>query len=147
MLVHSCRCIFLFLMIGFYYKRKGFQKLFENVFGKFEIEKEKKECPLLCFRPEGCCRPSSAIGPLGLSSPRAQFLSREPQRAGPAEATGRLALAAVPFFLSVSLTSGPVCQRRHPLPPPARNRVGLDHGIRLRPDVYSLPCTACRILS
>jgi hypothetical protein len=35
-------------MIGFCYKRKGLQKLFEN--GKFEIEKEKKECPLLSFR-------------------------------------------------------------------------------------------------
>jgi hypothetical protein len=33
-------------MIGFYYKRKGFQKLFENVFGKLEMEKEKeKEMP------------------------------------------------------------------------------------------------------
>jgi hypothetical protein len=27
-------------MIGFYYKRKEFQKLFENVFGKLEMEKE-----------------------------------------------------------------------------------------------------------
>jgi hypothetical protein len=55
-------------MIGFYYKRKGLQKLFEDVFGKFEIEKEKKKCPFLRIRPEGCCCPPlrlarSASGP------------------------------------------------------------------------------------
>jgi DNA-binding SARP family transcriptional activator len=54
-------------MIGFYYKRKGLQKLFENVFGKFEIEKEKKECPLLSFRPKAaaallCVWPARRLG-------------------------------------------------------------------------------------
>jgi uncharacterized protein YneF (UPF0154 family) len=41
MLVHTCRCIFLFVMIGFYYKRKGFQKLFENGFEILEKKKKK----------------------------------------------------------------------------------------------------------
>jgi hypothetical protein len=41
MLVHTCRCIFSFVLIGFYYKRKGFQKLFENGFEILEKKKKK----------------------------------------------------------------------------------------------------------
>jgi hypothetical protein len=56
-------------MIGFYYKRKGLQKLFENVFGKIEIEKKKKECPLLSFRPEGLLLPRLAHSASAAASP------------------------------------------------------------------------------
>jgi hypothetical protein len=73
MLVHTCRCIFLIVLIGFYYKKKMItKKLFENVFGKLEIEKEK-EMPL--FSTFGlkarCCR--SFAGPLGLINRQPSF--------------------------------------------------------------------------
>jgi hypothetical protein len=53
MLVHTCRCILLIVLIGFYYKKKMITKLFENVFGKLEIEKEKEipSSQLLARRP------------------------------------------------------------------------------------------------
>jgi hypothetical protein len=85
-------------MIGFYYKRKGLQKLFENVFGKIEIEKEKKECPLLSFRPEGQLLPRLAHSASAAASPA---LLPQPQQAGPAvRSRSRRAL-----LLSISLPS------------------------------------------
>jgi hypothetical protein len=104
MLVHTCRCIFLFVLIGFYYKRKGFQKLFENGFEILEKEKKMEIFSLLRFRPEGLLLPFPAFGPLlkllarststrQPSKPSCPSLAREP-RNGPAqsaEATGRLA--------------------------------------------------------
>jgi hypothetical protein len=53
MLVHTCRCIFSFVLIGFYYKRKGFQKLFENGFEILEKEKKMEFFSFLNFWPEG----------------------------------------------------------------------------------------------
>jgi hypothetical protein len=50
-------------------RRKGLQKLFENVFENFEIEKEKKECPLLSFRPEGLLLPRLAHSASAAASP------------------------------------------------------------------------------
>jgi hypothetical protein len=50
-------------------RRKGLQKLFENVFEKFEIEKKKNECPLLSFRPEGLLLPRLAHSASAAASP------------------------------------------------------------------------------
>jgi hypothetical protein len=59
--VHTCRCIFLIVLIWFISRRKLFQKSFENVFEVLEKEKEieiisfsvlgRKPAPLLSFWP------------------------------------------------------------------------------------------------
>jgi hypothetical protein len=79
MFVHTCRCIFSFVLIGFYYKRKRIQKLFENGFGILEMKKEKEMFSFLCSSPKACCLlciwpASPATGPLGLINQRAQLL-------------------------------------------------------------------------
>jgi hypothetical protein len=71
MLVHTCRCIFLFVV------RKGFQKLFENAFEILEKEKKIEIFSLLSFWPEGLLLPPSAFGPRSPS----RWPARPPQPA------------------------------------------------------------------
>jgi hypothetical protein len=66
MLVHTCHCIFSFVVIGFYYKRKGFQKLFENAFEILEKEKKMEIFSLLSFGPEAQLFLLSFLGLLGV---------------------------------------------------------------------------------
>jgi hypothetical protein len=81
-------------MIGFYYKRKGFQKLFENGFEILEKKKKNRKSlsPLLSgFRP---------FGPARVPWPaEAAALLVFPPRIGPAQP----AEAASPLFSRVSL--------------------------------------------
>jgi hypothetical protein len=119
----------------------------ENALGILEKEREIEIFALHSFRPEGLLLPLLRIWPTRPQQPACQLLSREPQRVGPAEAAGRLALAAAPFFLLMSLTprapasshchTGPAQQRRQL--PLARNRAGLHLGrVRLRPNALAL---------
>jgi hypothetical protein len=64
MFVHTRRCIFSSVMIGFYYKRKGLQTLFENCFEILEKEKKMEIFSLPSFWPEGLLLPLLCIWPL-----------------------------------------------------------------------------------
>jgi hypothetical protein len=140
MLVHSCRCIFLFVMIGFYYKRKELQKLFEDVFGKFEIEKEKKKCPLLSFRPEGLLLPRLAHTASAAASP-ALLPRAATGRPSSQPAEARNALPS----LRIAAKSGPRVSGILFHLPLVTEPDAID-GVCLLPDLR-LPCTAPRALS
>jgi hypothetical protein len=82
-------------------RRKEVQKLLENALGILEKERKIEIFAIHSFRPEGLLLPLLRIWPTRPQQPARQLLSREPQRAGPAEAAGRLAPAAArpSFFL------------------------------------------------
>jgi hypothetical protein len=81
MLVHTCRCIISFVLIGFISKRKGFQKLLENAFKILEKENKIEILSFLNFWPEALLlflliSACSAFSPPQLSSPCARVTGR-----------------------------------------------------------------------
>jgi hypothetical protein len=111
MLMHICHSIFLFMLIGFYYKKKKISKTFLNCIWN---NRKKEEDLFSLLWPEGPL-PSPAVGPLGITSGSLRLLCARSHANGPSPARrGPSCRSRTPVFLLAPFSSlDPLTKRSH----------------------------------